>query len=290
MHRLRKHPWLLLALGLAVVAVPLVLRALNGRRRPADLPGVTNSVGMRLVQLPPGKFAMGSPDDEEGRDADEGPRHEVEICRPFYLGALEVTEEQYQRVVGVNPSAFPGEGPQARAGFPVHNVSWDDAVTFCKRLSELPEERAAGRSYRLPTEAEWEYACRAGTTGLFGIEHVHPRAFCLFNEPPAKGDPEARRALGPRPAEGHRRPNPWGLYDMHGNVREWCADRYAADYYARSPAADPQGPDLSGRRVARGGSWGDDVVACRSAGRTGLPPGVRLGNGLRVVMVEGGAP
>jgi formylglycine-generating enzyme required for sulfatase activity len=130
---------------------------------------VTNSIAMKLVLIPAGKFTMGSPEGEKERSADEGPQHQVEISRPFYLGVYEVTQAEYERVMGTNPSFFSPTGDgrywvkdQDTSKFPVESVSWNDAVEFCKQLSELPEEKQNGRVYRLPTEAEWEYACRAG--------------------------------------------------------------------------------------------------------------------------------
>src|SRR5947209_3442846 len=127
---------------------------------------LTNSLAMRLALISPGKFLMGSPDSEEGRFPDEGPQHEVTISGAFYLGVYPVTQQEYQAVLGTNPSAFHagnGGGPR----HPVEYVSWEDAVEFCRRLSALPEERRGGREYRLPTEAEWEYACRAGSGGRY---------------------------------------------------------------------------------------------------------------------------
>src|SRR5262249_16814890 len=133
-------------------------------------PEVVNAAGMKLVLIPGGSFRMGSPGAEVGRSADEGPPRAVVISGSFYLGAFPVTQGQYQQVMGDNPSHFRRVAGLDPRTLPVENVSWDDAVAFCHALSELPEERRKGRVYRLPTEAEWEYACRAGTEAAFGLD------------------------------------------------------------------------------------------------------------------------
>jgi formylglycine-generating enzyme required for sulfatase activity len=207
----------------------------------------TNSLGMKFVRIEPGKFIMGSTENE-----DEKPRHLVEITRPFSLGDREVTQRQYQAVMGVNPSEFKGSDD-----LPVERVSWLDAVTFCNKLSakegrtpcyRINGEQVtviAGNGYRLPTEAEWEYACRAGSTTRypFGDNEADLGEFAWFS-----GNSERKT----HPV-GQRRPNRWGLYDMLGNVWEWCQDGYDAGYYATSPPADPPGPSGASSRVIRGG-------------------------------------
>jgi formylglycine-generating enzyme required for sulfatase activity len=239
---------------------------------------VTNSINMRFVRIPAGTFVMGSPDDERDRGADETAR-EVEIGRPFYLGAFEVTQAQYEKVAGKNPSFFAkGGGGQERVAnsdtskHPVDNVSWHDAVAFCKKLGDLPAEKAAGRTYRLPTEAEWEYACRAGTkTATHYGDQMDANQANFNGLSPYRtttGGPFFRRTT----RVGEYRPNAFGLYDMHGNVQEWCADWYAADYYARSPKADPPGPANGTERVLRGGAWPHSGKACRSAVRNKQSP------------------
>ena len=184
----------------------------------------------------------------------------VEITRPFYLGVHEVTQAQYEAVIGRNPSGFKG------AAHPVEQVNWDDAVAFCGRLSELPAEKAAGRLYRLPTEAEWEYACRAGstTTYSFGDETARLAEFGWYsnNSGSAKLHPV-----------GEKKPNAWGLYDMHGNVWEWCHDWYGP--YPVGDVADPTGPESGSVRVDRGGSWHYIARFCRSASRYRFAPGSR---------------
>lgn len=237
-----------------------------------NLPPITNVVGMQLKPIPPGKFVMGS---AKGRSNEE-PQHEVILTKPFYLGVHEVTQEQYERVMGRNPSIF--EDPQN----PVEQVSWEDAVRFCQKLSELPAEEAAGRVYRLPTEAEWEYACRAGTTTEFSFDDDERRldAYGWFDE---------NTASSPKPV-GQKEPNAWGLYDMHGNVWEWCSDWYGK--YATGAATDPVGPAEGSLRVCRGGSWRDEAVFCRSAYRLGYAPSGRENEnaGFRVVLISSGIP
>jgi len=254
---------------------------------------LTNSIGMKLTLIPAGEFTMGSPEDEverfrrfDRRFKDEA-LHPVRISRPFYMGACEVTQEQYQRVMGANPSYFSksGRAGSVNNGFPVERVTWEDAVEFCRRLSELPEEKAAGRKYRLPTEAQWEYACRAGTTTAFhfGVSCNGRQANCDGSLPFMT--PEKGPNLASTTRVGSYRPNAWGLFDMHGNVSEWCGDWYDADYYAGSPTQDPKGPKTGRHRVIRGGCWCDRAVSCRSADRDRTRPDNRTDKtGFRVVV------
>ena len=215
-----------------------------------------NGVTMKLVLIPAGKFIMGSPDSEHGHQPDEGPQHVVVISKPFYMGVTEVTQAQYEAVMGTNPkNPYAFKGPAN----PVDSASWNEAVEFCRKLSEK-----TGKTVRLPTEAEWEYACRAGTKTRFSF-----------------GDSEG--ALGDyawymgnsgnktQPV-GRKKPNPWGLYDMHGNVMEWCADMYGN--YSSEASTDPQAPGSGGRRVFRGGSWRNGVTdGFRCADRLDRHPG-----------------
>jgi formylglycine-generating enzyme required for sulfatase activity len=240
---------------------------------------LTNGLGLKLALVPAGKFVMGSPATEAEREPEELP-HEVVITRPFYLGVYEVTQEQYQTVTGKNPSFF----NQTRGGgadHPVEQVRWAEAVEFCQRLSERPEEKKAGRAYRLPTEAEWEYACRAGTSSAFHFGDALSSKQANFNG----NDPYGGAAKGPYIQKtarvGSYPPNAWGLHDMHGNVWEWCADWYDPDYYKHSPKPDPKGPTqgvLSTGfradffRVVRGGCWLDEARGCRSAYRFRFQP------------------
>jgi formylglycine-generating enzyme required for sulfatase activity len=218
-----------------------------------DPPGtITNSIGMALVPIPAGEFRMGSPGFDPDAYDDEKPQHPVRITRPFYLGACPVTQAEYQAVMGANPSYFK-EQPEN----PVETVSWYDAVRFCNSLSEREDLRPfftiegervtvpdwGGAGYRLPTEAEWEYACRAGT----------PTRYSFGDDPAALGDHawySENSASTTHPVR-QKHPNSWGLYDMHGNVWEWCWDVWDAEYYRQftggSPIDDPSGPPVNCR-------------------------------------------
>jgi formylglycine-generating enzyme required for sulfatase activity len=257
---------------------------------------ITTKVGqIQLKRIPSGEFLMGFPDDDQRAFVGEKPRHRVRITRPFYLGVYEVTQGQYVAVMGNNPSAFSAAGDhniqvrgQSTDRHPVENVSWLDAVRFCNKLSEregmrpfyqivgetvgVPDWKASG--YRLPTDAEWEYACRAGTTTRysFGDDLGGMAGHGWF-----RGNSEwITHPVGQKGANG------FGLYDMHGNVWEWCWDGYNNQYYAESPTEDPLGPsDPLGRpqatnRVLRGGCWHNiDPFECSSAYRDGGLPGSR---------------
>jgi formylglycine-generating enzyme required for sulfatase activity len=255
---------------------------------------LVNSIGMRFKRIAPGRFMMGSPKDEAGRGDDE-PRHAVEITEPFHMGVYPVTQQEYAQVMGTNPSFFSatGGGRQVVRGrdtsrHPVERVSWEDTQAFCESLSDLPEERRAGRAYRLPTEAEWEYACRGGAT--------EPTPFALgpslssrqanFNGAAPYNAP-AGPNLGRTTPVGSYPANRFGLYDMHGNVWQWCADWYDDDAYQNGAARDPRGPESGNRRVLRGGSWRDEGNRCRCAERhKSLPSFKDQAYGFRVVLVE----
>ncbi len=244
------------------------------RREPEQAKILVNALGLRLVLIPAGAFTMGSPPDEPGRRANEGPPRLVDLTRPFYLGAAPVTQQQYKQVMGTNPSRFNeagGGGPE----FPVERVSWDDAVLFCRRLSELPAERAAGRVYRLPTEAEWEYACRAGTATAFAYGAALASMQANFDGNYPYGGAPKDRALGKTSKVGSYAANNFGLSDAHGNVWEWCADWYGERSYAQSPPRDPTGPAEGQFRVARGGCWRNQAATCRAAYRNALVPNNR---------------
>ena len=220
---------------------------------------ITNGIDMKLELIPVGEFMMGSPDSDEAADDDEKPQHLVRITKPFYLGVYPVTQEQYEKVMGKNPSQF--KDPAS----PVESVSWDDAVEFCKKLSAKE-----GKTYRLPTEAEWEYACRAGTTTSysFGDDEASLGEYAWF-----RGNAESKT----HPV-GQKKPNAWGLFDMHGNVWEWCQDRYGE--YSSDAVTDPvteqPGDDRATLWVRRGGSWYNSAWHCRSAIRLRHAPDYRL--------------
>ena len=196
---------------------------------------ITNSIGMQLKRIPPGTFI-------KGVLGESGPGksrlHYTTVTQPFYLGIYEVTQVQYEKVMGVNPSTFQG------ADHPVETVSWEDAVEFCRRLSELPEEKSAGRTYRLPMESEWEFACRAGTTTKysFGNNPADLGEFAWY---------EGNATRTPH-AVGQKRQNDWGFYDMHGNLYEWCQDNLHGHQNQSSGAA------------FRGGSWREHDLSCDS--------------------------
>jgi formylglycine-generating enzyme required for sulfatase activity/serine/threonine protein kinase len=232
---------------------------------------ITNSIGMKLAYIKPGTFLMGSPRDEIERREDEE-QHEVEITHPFYLGVYDVTQAQYEKVMGKNPSDFTNlnrGGPD----HPVQQVTWHDAVEFCKKLSALAEERAAARAYRLPTEAEWEYACRGGTQTAFHYGNsLSSRQANFAGHRPYGGAENGPWLRSTTPVASYK-PNDFGLCDMHGNVWQWCADWYDKDYYKNSPKQDPQGPSSGSGRVIRGGSWRTGAGEnCRSAARAADVP------------------
>jgi formylglycine-generating enzyme required for sulfatase activity len=279
---------------------------------PADQRRLTNSLDMELVLIPAGEFVMGSPRWEAGRKADELP-HRVRITRPFYMAACEVTVAQFRRFVEetgfrtdaeisparaivFGPHPLGANGPALEkcswrnAPFdqgddsPVVLVSWRDAVAFCQWLS-----RKEGREYRLPTEAEWEYSCRGGTVGRFwsGEEQRTLRRIGNFRssnvcDPHWESWDDGHPFTSPC---GTFASNPFGLFDVHGNVREWCADWYGDDYYRRSPSRDPEGPSEGEFRVLRGGSFDLYPASARSANRASCLPGCALFDvGFRVAM------
>jgi formylglycine-generating enzyme required for sulfatase activity len=233
----------------------------------------TNSVGMRFVYIPPGRFVMGSPTDEIGRDEFEI-QHEVVISRGFYLQATEVTQAQWQSVMQINPSEYKGDD------LPIHNVSWIDGKKFIKRLNQLEGDT----KYRLPSEAEWEYACRAGSQKAFSTG--------ALTVPGSALDPFLDRVCwykanaGESPHKvGTKSPNAWGLYDMHGNVWEWCQDSWEHWYgkFSGDAITDPAGPTKGRFKIYRGGSWFAGATYQRSASRMRAKPGSKSpGIGFRV--------
>ena len=237
---------------------------------------VTNSIGMKLVYISAGSFMMGSSssakllaseyDAPEGVFTDEFPQHQVRISEGFWMGQTEVTQGQYKSVMNAQP--WSGEDSvQESANNPAVHVTWDDAAAFCRKLSQQE-----GKTYRLPTEAEWEYACRAGTTTefSFGDSDSSLGDHAWFYDNASKVGQKYAHSVG------QKKPNPWGLYDMHGNVWECCSDWYDEDYYSNSPSVDPKGPPLGAYRSLRGGSWGGDELNLRCSMRSYLSPDYRL--------------
>ena len=257
-----------LALLLLIITTPACHRALPAWREPAT--------GMAFVHLPPGRFRMGSPATEAGHREDET-QHEVTLTRGFWMGREEVTQGEWRRVMGdaephpEKPSLFRQGDPR----YPVVSVSYADVAAFLHRLETL----SPGNRFRLPTEAEWEYACRAGTTSPFSTGQSLTTA---------QADLDARAADGsgawlghPAPV-GSYAPNAWGLQDLHGNAWEWTSDWYGP--YPAGPAADPQGPAQGSLKVIRGGSWYFDAANARSAARaTHAPEDWGFSLGFRVV-------
>ena len=229
-----------------------------------------NSLGMKFVWIPPGTFMMGSPKDEKFREEDEI-QHKVTLTKGFYMGIHLVTQEQWQVVMGDNPSHFKGE-----KNLPVDTVSWNDCQEFIKKLWGKDK-----KPYRLPSEAEWEYSCRAGTKTPFHFGETISTEQANYNGNHIYGGGkkgkrrEKTTPLGTYPA------NAFGLYDMHGNLWQWCQD-WLGDYPQKA-VVDPRGPEQGDDRVLRGGSWGDYPWGCRSASRNGHVPGLRHnGNGIRL--------
>ena len=216
---------------------------------------------MELVRIKAGPFMMGSFEGEKDAADDEKPRHRVEITKDYYMGKYLVTQGQYEAVMGVNPSRFKGD-----MQLPVEEVSWEDAKAFCKAL-----QQKLGRKVDLPSEAQWEYAGRAGTTTPYHVGNKLTEDLSNF-------DGKATSKVGKYPA------NPWGLYDMQGNVWQWCGDMYDEKYYEMSRSRDPQGPENGAERVLRGGSWVSTPRTCRVASRVWSDPSRRHNYvGFRVV-------
>lgn len=238
-----------------VVAEP----AKAGAENPAAAKGLPPAnrtipdLNLELIWIEPGSFTMGSPTEEPERNKAEGPRMNVTLTKGFWLGKTEVTQQQYELVHGTNPSHFVEAGTNA----PVERVSWNDAVAWCAKLTE--RERSAGRLpagfvYTLPTEAEWEYAHRSGTTGSYPRE-------------PATAAWYEQNSGGTTHEVALKQPNAWGLYDMGGNVLEWCYDWFGD--YRGGAVTDPKGPATGYFRMARGGSWRMSAIVGRSAARAG---------------------
>jgi formylglycine-generating enzyme required for sulfatase activity/tRNA A-37 threonylcarbamoyl transferase component Bud32 len=255
-----------------VVSTNATGNIINRRNESAKYFTLGNGVTLEMVEIPGGTFIMGSPANEAERNSDEGPQHQVTVPS-FFMGKYELTQAQYQAIMGSNPSAFEGNNR------PVEQVSWNDAVIFCQRLSQK-----TGKNYRLPSEAEWEYACRAGTTTPFYFgesitsELVNYNGNYTYGSAPKGQNRQQTTDVGSFP------PNAFGLYDMHGNVWEWCLDDYI-DNYSDAPK---DGSALTGRsgdiKLLRGGSWISKPQGCRSGDRNNnLHPFRISGFGFRVV-------
>ncbi|MGD0900691.1 MAG: formylglycine-generating enzyme family protein [Thermoguttaceae bacterium] len=220
-------------------------------------------IKMDLLLIPSGSFLMGG----AGGEDDAKPVHEVTIGEPFYIGKYKVTQEQWQAVMGSNPSEF--KGPRN----PVDSVGWEDCRRFLKKLNEKFAD--ASVRFSIPTEAQWEYACRAGSKAkyCYGNAEASLAEFAWFYD----NSGEKTHPVG------GKKPNAWGLYDMHGNLFEWCADWYSGDYYKSSPARDPCGPASGTLHVDRGGCWNSVARGCCSAFRNTNSPRPDHLIGLRVV-------
>ena len=250
-----------------------------------SLNALTNSIGMEFVEIPAGSFLMGAANDVSGAYASEKPQHEVTISKSFFIAKYEVTQADWENVMGYNPYDLDRSNPYynlpgmaERITRPNHpaTVSWEDAQEFIKQLNT----KEGHNGYRLPTEAEWEYACRAGTTTAysFGDDSRRLGEYAWYGENFSTG--------GTHPV-GRKKPNPWGLYDMHGNVWEWVQDYYSDDYYAISPTLDPQGAESGENRVVRGGSWHETATSWRSSFRKPYSANYRgISIGFRLVMIK----
>ena len=270
-------------LGIVLVCC-LLLSLLSGTGCDKQLTlDLGKGVTMKLVLIPAGTFVMGSREDAKpvfyagkrmGHYEDERPLHEVRISRAFYMGAFEVSQEQWEAVMGTNPSH------EVTGKCPVGNISWNEAMRFCKTLSDR-----TGRTVRLPTEAEWEYACRAGTTTAFNMGD-NLAATAASHAHDWSDDEMGVQGNAPRPV-GSYLPNAFGLYNMHGNVWEWCQDWHGS--YPNSSVSDPVGVTSGKYKVLRGGAWASPAVWCRSAFRHRGEPHEGYGTffGFRVVVPAG---
>jgi formylglycine-generating enzyme required for sulfatase activity len=283
-----------------VIIFTLIGLATVGARQ--TLQPTTNSIGQKFVWIQPGTFTIGSPITEYGRDHNRflgaEPQSQVEIKNGFWMNRYETTQADYERIMGQNPSAYCANGRLRgkvvglnTQQHPVEAVTCLDAAEFCRRLSALPEEKKHGRTYRLPTDEEWEYACRAGTTTAFhfGKSLDGSQANCCGRIPYHSDQTESKRDpngiwLERSTAVGQYQPNLWGLYDMHGNVAEWTSTPYRLEEKTegRRYYSDSNGD----YRVSRGGSNGNPAQSCRSASRHFLPKdgGAFGAIGFRVVM------
>ena len=236
-----------------------------------------NGITLEMASIPGGNFLMGSPVDEEKADSSETPQHNVTV-KPFLIGKFVVTQQQYEAIMGKNPSLFKGEK------YPVEQVSWNDAIEFCKKLTEK-----TGRTYRLPSEAEWEYACRAGTSTAFYFGETITTDLANYNASNySYGDAPNGQYRGRTTEVGSFPPNSFGLYDMHGNVYEWCQDMWHKNYNGAPNDGSAWIRNTNDpRRVLRGGSWRYYADLCRSARRYYNKPELKFSHyGFRVACSE----
>ena len=227
----------------------------------------TNSLGMTFVYIPPGSFHMGSPAHETSHHPDER-LQEVHFRQGFYIQTTEITQQQWIQAMGSNPAKY----QNGNLSLPVEYVSWNEVDAFIKRVRELTQSSA----YRLPREAEWEYACRAGTTTAFAFGNCLKTNQANFDgSNPSLGCPKGQYRRRTMPVASFS-PNAWGVYDMHGNVWEWCDDWYGSRSSNKRALIDPRGPKTGRKRVIRGGSWDFMAHDCRSANRDRAAPNIRL--------------
>ncbi|HUQ68517.1 MAG TPA: SUMF1/EgtB/PvdO family nonheme iron enzyme [Planctomycetaceae bacterium] len=234
--------------------------------QPGEVREFTN-LKIKFCWCPPGDFEMGSSETSSDHQLNES-QHKVTLSRGFWMQQTELTQNQYQQLMGSNPAFYKGEQN------PVDSVTWNEANEFARRLSELPPEKKAGNLFRLPTEAEWEYACRAGSTTVFthGDDEAGLEEFAWYHK-------NSARTTHP---VGKKKPNGWGLHDMHGNVSEWCQDFYGD--HSREAAIDPRGPPSGDKRTLRGGGWFQVAMWQRSSHRDAFVPSARyVGLGFRLV-------
>lgn len=287
----------ILMTALSLMAGTVITQAESVKEGENCVISLTQEVKLDMIWIKPGTFMMGSPKDELGR-SDHETQHQVTLTKGYWLGKYEVTQRQWKAVMKKNPSQFVGDD------LPVDQVSWKDAMEFCRKLTERErnaERLPSGYEYTLPTEAQWEYACRAGTTTALnsgknvtttkaeGIcDNLDEVGWYWMNGGKENWNVEKDPAFCTLPAlcthsVGQKKPNNWGLYDMHGNVCEWCLDW--AGEYPTGAVSDPVGPDTSTERIHRGGCWFYSPSYCRSADRSTSKPADRsLNVGFRLAL------
>ena len=266
----------ILALGVSLAMLAGLCAYGNEKGEFTGVVTLPGGVQLKMIKVEPGSFMMGS----ENGESDEKPVHRVTLTKPYYLGETEVTQAQWRAVMGNNPSHFQGDSR------PVEQVNWNDAMAFCRKLNDQGKA-PKGWKFTLPTEAQWEYACRAGTTTNYSYGDASDVEKMNFdgNYPYGGGSKGVyRQETVAVKSLGYK--NAWGFYDMHGNVYEWCLDWYGSRSYSSGVVTDPQGPDSGSRRVLRGGGWHNRARRCRSASRDDDGPGFRFSYfGFRLALV-----